>query len=189
MIKTKKDLKEYLEYEEKKYFKKKPNIIKKILLRNTSDEKMILWRYQKYLRKYEFNLNTNNKLLTILYKYKMQKLGKRYGLHIAPNSVQKGLKIMHLGSVLVNYNTKIGRDCSLHINVAIVAGGRTNKAPIIGDNCVIGVGATLLGEITIGDNCAIGAGAVVNKSFGDNVTIAGVPAKVISNNNSSTWGK
>ena len=35
-------------------------------------------------------------------------------------------------------------------------------------------------KIKIGDNVAIGANAVVNKDFGDNVTIAGVPAKVVS---------
>ena len=46
----------------------------------------------------------------------------------------------------------------------------------------IGPGAKLYGKITIGNNVAIGANAVVNKSFGSNITIAGIPAKIISNN-------
>ena len=58
--------------------------------------------------------------------------------------------------------------------------GENGKAPTIGDNCFIGPGAKLFGDIKIGDNVAIGANAVVNKDFGDNVTIAGVPAKVVS---------
>ena len=58
---------------------------------------------------------------------------------------------------------------------------KEEEAPIIGDNCFIGPGAKLFGKIKIGDNVAIGANAVVNKSFGDNVTIAGVPAKIVNN--------
>ncbi|MGT2665907.1 sugar O-acetyltransferase [Streptococcus rifensis] len=53
-------------------------------------------------------------------------------------------------------------------------------APItIGDNVWIGGGATVLPGVTLGDNVVVGAGAVVTKSFGDNVVIAGNPARVI----------
>lgn len=49
----------------------------------------------------------------------------------------------------------------------------------IGDNAWLGANVVILPGITIGDNCIIGAGAVVTKSFGDNVVIAGNPAKVL----------
>lgn len=53
-------------------------------------------------------------------------------------------------------------------------------SPIIGDNCDIGVGAKIIGDITIADNVTIAAGAIVNKSCSQsNVVLAGVPAKVI----------
>ena len=43
----------------------------------------------------------------------------------------------------------------------------------------------MFGPIKIGDNTAIGANAVVNKSFADgNCTIAGVPAKKITDKTS-----
>lgn len=49
----------------------------------------------------------------------------------------------------------------------------------------IGPGAKIFGDIFIADNIAIGANAVVNKSFYEsNITIAGVPAKKISNKGS-----
>ena len=57
-------------------------------------------------------------------------------------------------------------------------------SPILGDNVYIGPGAKLFGKITIADNISIGANAVVTKSFEqENISIAGVPAKIISEKN------
>ena len=49
----------------------------------------------------------------------------------------------------------------------------------IGKNCWFGHGVTLLPGVMIGNNVTIGANSVVTKSFGDNLVIAGNPAKVI----------
>lgn len=46
----------------------------------------------------------------------------------------------------------------------------------------------VLGDVRLADNIAVGANAVVNKSFAEeNVAIAGVPAKKISNNGRKVW--
>lgn len=49
----------------------------------------------------------------------------------------------------------------------------------IGKNCWIGGNAVINPGVTLGDNVVGGSGAVVTKSFGDNVILAGVPAKII----------
>jgi acetyltransferase-like isoleucine patch superfamily enzyme len=47
----------------------------------------------------------------------------------------------------------------------------------------IGSSSTILCGVTIGENAIIGAGAVVTKDVPANVTVAGVPAKVIKSKN------
>jgi serine O-acetyltransferase len=63
--------------------------------------------------------------------------------------------------------------------------GSWDKAPKIGNNVFIGPGAKIFGDIEIADNVAIGVNSVVNKSFLEpGITIAGIPAKKISNQGS-----
>ena len=97
---------------------------------------------------------------------------------------------MHVGPILMNGSVTIGENCKIHFNTAFVAGGTSQDSPTLGDSVVVGVGATVLGGITIANNVAIGAGAVVNKDvLEESVTVAGVPAKKISNHGSGNWGK
>lgn len=49
----------------------------------------------------------------------------------------------------------------------------------IGNDCWIGGMAVINPGVTLGNNVVVASGAVVTKSFGDNVIIAGNPAKVI----------
>lgn len=141
-----------------------------------------LLHFTKYLRKTELSLNTGNKITSrLLSKYRVYRLkilGARLGLTVPPNTCGPGLVIVHWGSVVISSKARIGRNCRIHSCVNV--GEYRGVAPIIGDNVYIGPGAKLYGDITIGNNVTIGANAVVNKSFPDNVTIAGVPAKVIS---------
>ena len=187
MIKSVEDLKEYLDYEYKKYFKHENKFKVWICTKLELGEKYIIWKFQKNLRRLEYSINNKQLASSFFRKLILSRLSNKYGLHILPNTFDIGLKIMHLGSILVNENVKVGKNCSIHINTALVAGGTSSEAPLLGDNIVIGIGAILIGGIKIGNNCAIGAGAVVNKSFDDNNTIAGVPAKIISNKGSDSW--
>ena len=56
---------------------------------------------------------------------------------------------------------------------------RIGKPITIGDNFWAGGGVIVLPGVTLGNNVVAGAGAVITKSFGDNVVLAGNPARVI----------
>lgn len=184
-INNKEDLKVFLDYESKKYGRK--NKKSPIFL---YAERHYLWKYNLLLRKTEFYVNTNNKFMGGLYKVLLQKYQNKYQIHIPINTFDKGLKLMHLGPVLVNAKVRCGKDVSMHINTALVAGGSSDGTPILDDGVVVGVGAVILGGIHIAKNIAIGANAVVNKSFDEeNIAIAGVPAKKVSDKGRSSWGK
>ena len=69
---------------------------------------------------------------------------------------------------------------NVRIGSGVTIGGRSGKyaVPVIGDNCIIGSGAKVLGPIKIGNNCSIGANAVVLNDVPDNCLAVGVPAKI-----------
>ena len=97
---------------------------------------------------------------------------------------------MHLGPILINGRARLGEDCTVHINTALVARGTDNSVPTLGNGVVIGIGSVIVGGVYIADNIAIGACSMVNKSFDEpNIAIAGVPAKKISDNGRLTWNK
>lgn len=86
---------------------------------------------------------------------------------------------------------RIGKNCMIAPNVAIYtathpidpiernSGIEYAKKITIGNNCWLGGNSVICPGVTLGNNVVVGAGAVVTKSFGDNVVLAGNPAKVI----------
>ena len=175
MIKDKKTLKLYMDADKKAlgmHFKK-PRIFR--------DE---IWRYEIILRKLEYYINNNTFISIFLkkyYEYKIHNLEKKYHFYIKPNVCDMGLSLGHIGPIIINDYAKIGKNCRIHVGVNIGATpNNPNDAPIIGDNVYIGPGAKIYGKIRIGNNVAIGANSVVNKDIPDNVTVAGVPAKIVS---------
>ena len=108
----------------------------------------------------------------------------RLGFFIPPNVFGPGLRINHFGNIVINGGAHIGMWCDIHQGVNIgsnpsAEGG--NRSPCIGDNCWIGPGVKAFGDIEIGNGVAMGANSVVNRNVPDNVTVAGVPARVIRN--------
>lgn len=55
----------------------------------------------------------------------------------------------------------------------------SHKPVSIGRNVWIGDGVSIMPGVSLGDGVIVGANAVVTHSFGDNVMIAGCPAKII----------
>ncbi len=103
------------------------------------------------------------------------------GIEIHPGAeIGRGLFIDHGMGVVIGETSEIGNDVLMYTGV--VLGGTTlekkKRHPTIGDNVVIGTGATVLGPITIGDNAKIGGGAVVVKPVPPGATVVGVPARI-----------
>lgn len=86
--------------------------------------------------------------------------------------------------VVLHANAKIGENCVIGQGVTIGAAEgyvskEINKCPDVGDNCYLGAGAKIIGDISIGANTQIGASAVVLKSVPVHSVVVGLPAKVI----------
>jgi serine O-acetyltransferase len=146
-----------------------------------------VYRFQRVLRFLEFKVNcTSHKLIILVTKVYFHYLSKKLGFTIPINVFGPGLSIAHYGTIIVNGAARVGSNCRIHActNIGTSAGFQA-KAPKIGDNCYIGPGAKIFGDISIANNIAIGANSVVNKSFlTSDITIAGVPAKMISDKSS-----
>ncbi len=81
--------------------------------------------------------------------------------------------------VFINCGNGIGHDVTIGDYSTIYSHIDISGGVTIGRYCVIGSGVTINPGVTIGDNVVVGAGSVVVKDIPSNVTIAGVPAKVI----------
>ena len=178
MIKTKKELKEYIQADNNWLLAKtlKDKLVSKI----ASYPTRVLKKYLKYLRKQEYYLNTGKGFRAIYYEGKKNRLGLKLGIEIGPNVFGKGLNLYHAGNIVINPAVRVGANCSLHGGNCIGNNGITQDVPVIGDNVDIGFGAVIIGGITIASNVKIGANAVVNRSITEeNCVVAGVPAKIV----------
>lgn len=109
----------------------------------------------------------------------------RLGFSIPINVFGPGVSIPHYGTIVINPNAKIGRNCRIHAgtNIGMHKGG----APIIGDNVYIGPGAILFGEIKVANNVSIGANTIVNTSITEENVIVGGALSSIVKHNSKPW--
>jgi serine O-acetyltransferase len=107
-----------------------------------------------------------------------------FGVQIG-NKVEAGagLMITH-GHVVIDGRTRIGKHCQINPWVTIGLSnsrklGFSVDGPTIGDHVHIGTGAKVLGPVRVGDYARIGANAVVVHDVPENVTVVGIPARVI----------
>lgn len=181
MISNKYELFEYLKDDSKNFTsvtsKGWKSIIKKyvyrLLFTQPSNDQKLIWDYIYSLRHAEFAINTSKPIEKIYWLWKLRRLSYKLGYQIPINVFDKGLTIFHWGSIIVNANAKVGKNCMLQPQITI-GQKHDGEAPVIGDNCYIGSGARIIGKIKIGDNVTIAPNAIVTKSFPSNCVIGGV---------------
>lgn len=111
------------------------------------------------------------------------------GADIHPGAtIGRGFFIDHATGVVIGETSEIGDNVSVYQGVTLggVSTEKKKRHPTIGNNVVIGAGATILGPVVIGDNVRVGAGSVVVKSVPPNSTVVGVPAKIVKREGTTT---
>jgi len=95
--------------------------------------------------------------------------------------IGRGIFLDHATGLVVGETASIGDDVSMLHGVTLGGTGKDHgdRHPKIHDGVLIGAGASVIGNIEVGHCARIAAGSVVLKAVPNNVTVAGVPAKVV----------
>jgi serine O-acetyltransferase len=104
------------------------------------------------------------------------------GIEIHPGAkIGRRFFIDHGMGVVIGETAEIGDDVLMYQGV--VLGGtsleKNKRHPTIGNRVVIGAAAIVLGPIEIGDDARVGANSVVVNPVPANVTVVGVPGKIV----------
>lgn len=137
------------------------------------DNLWLFWRL--FQRRSQTKGKIEKKILTFL----CSRLAHRHGGYIGPGAVIDEIPSLPHGlhGIFISRYAHIGKGCRIYQNVTI---GEVNKqAPSIGDGCLIGAGAVIVGGIWIGDHVKIGAGAVVRCDIPDGCTVVSQPPRII----------
>ncbi len=101
---------------------------------------------------------------------------ENYEIVIGPCTNIQDFTMIHIG---YQTPTIIGSHCSVTHHCTI-------HGCTVGDNCLIGIGATLMDGVVVGDNCIIGGHSFLKEGtvIPDNSIVTGTPGKVIKTVNS-----
>jgi serine O-acetyltransferase len=93
----------------------------------------------------------------------------------------RGIMLDHATGFVVGETAVVGDNCSFLHAVTLGGSGKAigDRHPKIGAGVLIGAGAKVLGNIHVGNCALIAAGSVVLNDVPPNMTVAGVPAKVV----------
>ncbi len=80
---------------------------------------------------------------------------------------------------IVNTRALIEHECKVGNNNHLSTNSVINGNVVVGDNCFLGSCSVCIGQLEIGDNVTVGAGAVVIGDVESDVTVVGVPAKIL----------
>lgn len=115
-------------------------------------------------------MNSKNKYLIKIYETYLEKRGSYIGYK---SKIQYAPVFPHgIIGIFISGDAVIGKNCVIFQQVTIgsntLIDSKSKGSPKIGDNCYIGAGAKIIGNVCIGNNVRIGANCVVTKDVPDN---------------------
>lgn len=128
---------------------------------------------------YRMQKRVSNRFVRDFLTFFLSRSAHKHGGYIGPDAVFLGVPVLPHGlhGIFISRFAVIGEGCRIYQNVTI--GEVNRKAPVIGNGCLIGAGAVLVGDIRIGDHVKIGAGTVVNTDIPDGCTVVSQAMRLI----------
>jgi serine O-acetyltransferase len=95
--------------------------------------------------------------------------------------IGRGIFLDHATGLVVGETAIIGDNVSMLHDVTLGGTGKDHgdRHPKIADGVLIGAGAKIIGNIEVGHCARVAAGSVVLSAVPHNVTVAGIPAKIV----------
>jgi serine O-acetyltransferase len=95
--------------------------------------------------------------------------------------IGRGMFLDHATGLVVGETAVIGDNVSMLHDVTLGGTGKDHgdRHPKIADGVLIGAGAKIIGNIEVGHCARVAAGSVVLTAVPHNVTVAGIPAKIV----------
>ena len=119
---------------------------------------------------------------TMLALYIQSRMAAAYAIDIHPAAkIGIGILMDHAHGIVIGETSVIEDNVSLLHNVTLGGTGKESgdRHPKIRSGVMIGAGAKILGNIEIGSCARVAAGSVVLENVPPNVTVAGVPARIV----------
>lgn len=105
---------------------------------------------------------------------------------LGPGSVVLAQAVINIDAVIgmaaiINSGAVVEHDCCLGKGVHISPNATLAGGANVGDGSWIGLGASIVQRINIGSQVIVGAGSVIIQDVPDQVTVVGIPARVVEN--------
>lgn len=123
-----------------------------------------------------------NKERRTLAQFFQNQISVTLGVDLHPAArVGSGIMLDHATGIVIGETAVVEDDVSILHSVTLGGTGKTggHRHPTIRRGVLLSAGCKIIGNIEVGVNAKVGAGSVVLNDVPPNVTVAGIPAKVV----------